>query len=408
MKRILDRIPRPPGALPARAQTWLLLGLTAAIAITLLTFPGPQPKPTQGPTAPSAVPEEGGALGVQTVESAAERMRETAAQQAERRLRRELGVPEPSPDGLPPAPTPVTAGSGSVGGQSAAPGHGPSADEQIEQEERLRRYRSLRTPPLVQSSRDQAAAETSEAATGREPIEVDNRLADPESDGSSADPTGVAEEESAASANPERPTYTLHEGEFLEAVLTNRLSGDFSGPVSAMVSADVYDRTRQRLLVPRGTRALGYSERVDDWDQGRLVVAFHRLILPDGGSVSLDRSPGLNQIGETGLKDIVNRRYVSTIAVTGAVGALAGLTSAASPERAFTSRFGAARLSAGSGLAGAAERLLERYLNRMPKITIREGHRLRIYLTADLRLSAYRARHGFAGQPRDFIQGDRP
>ena len=45
MKQILDKIPRPPGAIPARAQTWLLLGLTAAIVATLLLFPGQPERP---------------------------------------------------------------------------------------------------------------------------------------------------------------------------------------------------------------------------------------------------------------------------------------------------------------------------------------------------------------------------
>ena len=29
-------------------------------------------------------------------------------------------------------------------------------------------------------------------------------------------------------------------------------------------------------------------------------------------------------------------------------------------------------------------RILDRFLNRLPRITVREGHRVRIYLTSDL------------------------
>lgn len=399
MKRIVDRIPRPSGALPAKAQTWLLLAVTAVVALVLLTFPGPPVRPAAPDPAPVAA--DAGALGVTAVESATERIRAEADRRTERRLRQAPGVPVPPARGLPPAPTPVgTLPVDPLAGPAAATG--PSAAERIASEERMRRYHSLRTPPLVQSDRDSDDRSTVNERPDERPgapVEAPPVAAEEIPAGESAatgDEPSPDEPEAAAS-----PSYTLYEGEFLEAVLTNRLSGDFSGPVNAMVSADAYDRTRQRLLVPRGTRALGRAERIEDWDQSRLLVTFHRLVLPDGRSVALDRSAGLNQLGETGLKDIVNRRYVSTIAVAGAVGALAGLTQAVSPQGLYASRLGAARVSAGTGLAGAAERLLERFLNRMPKITIREGHRLRIYLTADLRLPTYdTGRDPYAIAPR--------
>lgn len=394
MKRIVDRIPRPSGALPAKAQTWLLLAVTAVVALVLLTFPGPPVRPEQPDPAPVAA--DPGALGVTAVESATERIRAEADRRTERRSRQAPGAPVPPANGLPPAPTPVgMMPADPVAGAAATTG--PSAAERIASEERMRRYHSLRTPPLVQSARDAGTGPTVDRRSDERPAAAVETL--PEvAEGTVAEGFADAGEEPPPEENEpspeepeasETPRHTLYEGEFLEAVLANRLSGDFSGPVNAMVSADAYDRTRQRLLVPRGTRALGRAERVEDWDQSRLLVTFHRLILPDGRAVALDRSAGLNQLGETGLKDIVNRRYVSTIAVAGAVGALAGLTQAVSPQSLYASRLGAARVSAGTGLAGAAERLLERFLNRMPKITIREGHRLRIYLTADIRLPTY-------------------
>ena len=157
MKRILNKIPSPPGALPARAQTWLLAGLTAVIAITLVTFPGQADKPRSAPSAKLETQGPGSPVGVRSVESAAQRMREEAARTAERRLRTELGVPPPREDGLPHPPVPVPAADDPY--RTAGSGHAEaaSAGEQIEREESIRRYRSLRTPPLVRSRRDEFA-----------------------------------------------------------------------------------------------------------------------------------------------------------------------------------------------------------------------------------------------------------
>ncbi len=167
----------------------------------------------------------------------------------------------------------------------------------------------------------------------------------------------------------------IREGSFLEAVLLTQLSGEFPGPVLAMVSVPLYSADRQRVLVPRGARVVGTARAVQDRDQSRLAVAFHRLLMPDESWIDLEFA-GLNQAGEGALKDRVSRHYFSTFAAAGAIGALSGLTLAgASPY--------GLRAGVGQGLGGSATSVLDRFLNRMPEITIRAGHRLRIWFTAD-------------------------
>ena len=182
---------------------------------------------------------------------------------------------------------------------------------------------------------------------------------------------------------PEAPPgwERIHEGSFLEAALVTQLSGDFPGPVLAVVSVPFYSADRQRILVPRGARVIGTAQAVSNQDQSRLAVSFHRLILPDGRWVSLDFH-GLNQAGEGALKDQVNRHYFSMFAAVGAVGVLGGLTAArGNPYEGGVAGF---RAGAGQGLDQAATRILDRFLNRLPTITIRAGHRLRVWFTSDV------------------------
>ena len=183
-------------------------------------------------------------------------------------------------------------------------------------------------------------------------------------------------------AAPEDPPgwERIHEGSFLEAVLVTQLSGDFPGPVLAVVSVPFYSGDRQRVLVPRGARVIGTARAVSNQDQSRLAVSFHRLILPDGHSVSLEFH-GLNQLGEGALKDQVDRHYFSMFAAVGAVGVLSGLTAARGNPYEGGAGFQA---GAGQGLGQAATRILDRFLNRLPTLTIRAGHRLRIWFTSDV------------------------
>ena len=199
-----------------------------------------------------------------------------------------------------------------------------------------------------------------------------------------ADPAPVRDDSSPArlGASEDPPGWErIHEGSFLEAALVTQLSGDFPGPVLAVVSVPFYSADRQRILVPRGARVIGTARAVSNQDQSRLAVSFHRLILPDGRWVSLEFH-GLNQLGEGALKDQVDRHYFSLFAAVGAVGVLGGLTAArGNPYEGGAAGF---RAGAGQGLGQAATRILDRFLNRLPTITIRAGHRLRVWFTSDV------------------------
>ncbi len=188
---------------------------------------------------------------------------------------------------------------------------------------------------------------------------------------------------SVASADP--PGWErIHEGSFLEGVLLTQLTGDFPGPVLATVAVPFYSADRQRVLIPRGSRVVGTARAVQDPDQSRLAVAFHRLLLPDGSWIDLEFT-GLNQAGEGALRDQVDRHYFSTFAAAGAVGVVSGLALAGG------SPFGL-RAGVGQGLGQSATSVLDRFLNRLPTITIRAGHRLRIWFTSDVLVPRPRTR----------------
>ena len=158
----------------------------------------------------------------------------------------------------------------------------------------------------------------------------------------------------------------------------NQLNGDFPGPVLASVAVPVYSADRQRVVIPRGARLVGAASAVGGQDQERLAVGFHRLIFPDGRWVRLPFL-GLNQMGEGALKDQVNRHYFAMFA---AVGVISGLTvRGADPYAGGRQGFQA---GVGQGLGQSATSILDRFLNRLPTITIRAGHRLRIWLTSDV------------------------
>lgn len=184
-------------------------------------------------------------------------------------------------------------------------------------------------------------------------------------------------------AAPDDPPgfHRIHEGSFVEAVLVTQLSGDFPSPVAAVVAVPFYSADRQNVLIPRGSRFIGTVQAVRDQNQSRLAVGFHRLVFPDGRWAAL-RFQGLNQVGEGALKDQLDRHYLSTFLAAGAVGLFSGLAQAgANPYDGVENQY---RLGAAQSYAQTGMQIMDRFLNRLPTITIRAGHRLRVWFTADL------------------------
>ena len=187
--------------------------------------------------------------------------------------------------------------------------------------------------------------------------------------------------------------YVIFEGATLDTVLMNRLDGDAVGPVKVLVSNPLYSHDHQHVLVPDGTIVLGEAKKIGSagfGQQRRIAVVFHRMIMPDGYTVDLDQFQGLDQIGEQGLKDKVNNHYLQIFGTSIALGVIAGAaegtqgggTLTGSGVQVYTS-------GAAASTSQAATDILDRFMQIPPTITIREGHRVKVYFTQDLLLPAY-------------------
>ena len=77
------------------------------------------------------------------------------------------------------------------------------------------------------------------------------------------------------------------------------------------------------IVIP-AVRSSGRHETSQALGETRLS-RFHRLLMPDGSTHSLDQFVGLNQIGDAGLRDQANQHYWSTFGATAAVRLISGL-----------------------------------------------------------------------------------
>jgi len=187
--------------------------------------------------------------------------------------------------------------------------------------------------------------------------------------------------------------YLIYEGSVLDAVLMNRLDGDAVGPVKVFVSNPLYSHDHQHVIIPEGTVVLGEAKKIGATgfgQQRRMAVVFHRLIMPDGYSVDLDQFQGLDQIGEQGLKDKVNNHYLQIFGTSIALGVVAGASEITQGGGSITTSGSQAFTNGAAGsVSQSAASILDRFIQIPPTITIREGHRVKVYFTQDLLLPAY-------------------
>ena len=166
----------------------------------------------------------------------------------------------------------------------------------------------------------------------------------------------------------------------------NAIQGDFTGPVEAQVTRPVYSRDLQRILVPVGTKVLGTSTGTEGPFQERLAVGFHRMIFPDGRWVALEGPGslwGLSAMGESSLKDQVDRHYFQAFGTAGAVGLLSALSQGQGGSQGYGVQ---SALSQNAGQLGL--QMMSRFLNRRPTVSIRAGHRLNIRMMTDVIIPA--------------------
>ena len=205
---------------------------------------------------------------------------------------------------------------------------------------------------------------------------------------------------------PEDFTYVLglHEGAVVSMAegyslatggpaFVNLHSASGTGNAMGGLTNAVYSHSRQVVLIPAGARVLGETKPVQAFGETRLAVTFHRLLMPDGRTYRLDEFTGLNQIGDAGLRDRVNQHYLATFGAAAAVGLISGLAQfvgnvglgGGDGDRTVVIASGV-----GDATSQATMQVMNRFLNRLPTVTIREGHRVKVYLTSDLELPAYR------------------
>ena len=392
--QLRDQRTQPPGVVAKQSQSYLIVGLSVVILLAVLfskNHAKPAAKPLQ--TAAVAPTTEASQRNVERFED------DLTAEQRQVEAERQAAADKNLPAG-------EQNGTGTANMQrplDTQPPRDPIADAERALAFKSR-FASNLVAPIVTPSHDNVARSPWEqnprTSVGSERASSP-ALLQPSMTGSGTARPRNANSSATSAANGKRPPevnlnsahgqpYVLFEGTILDTALLNRLVGDFAGPVKVMVTNPVYSQDRQHVLIPAGTFLLGDVQKVSATGERRLAVRFHRMLMPDGYSVDLDQFHGLDQAGATGLSDQVNNHYLQIFGASIALGVISGAAEATMYGSGYNIS-GPAMYEQGvaSSLSQSGADVLDRFINILPTITIREGHRIKVYLTQDMLLPAY-------------------
>ena len=181
--------------------------------------------------------------------------------------------------------------------------------------------------------------------------------------------------------------WVLQAGSVIPAALITGIRSDLPGLVTAQVTQNVYDSPTGRiLLIPQGSRLIGDYDADVAFGQSRILLAWNRLILPDGRSIVLERQPASDPRGFAGLQDGTNYHWggilkAALVSTLLGVGSELGSGNDGDLTRAI-------RRGTQDSVNRAGEQIVSRELNVRPTLTIRPGFPVRVLVTRDLVLGA--------------------
>lgn len=188
-----------------------------------------------------------------------------------------------------------------------------------------------------------------------------------------------------------RSPYELRAGFVIPATLISGINSDLPGQIVAQVSQDVYDTATGKFrLMPQGSRLVGaYSSNVA-YGQSRVLVAWQRIVFPDGKALDIGSMPGGDGAGYAGFNDQVDNHYArvfgSALLMSGVVAGAAFSQNHNAVTGTVTAPTAGSALSEALGqqLGQATAQMISKNLNIAPTLAIRPGFRFNVIVVKDL------------------------
>ena len=195
-----------------------------------------------------------------------------------------------------------------------------------------------------------------------------------------------------------RSDIELKAGTLIQASLLTAINSELPGQVIAQVTRNVWDtKDSEYVLIPQGTRLIGRYDSGISYGQNRVLVAWDRLIYPNGQSLRLEGMLGVDRAGQSGFRDKVNNHYLRTFGSVVLFSVVAAsVAKVDDQDRNRNNIFSTEsefKIALGKQITQLSNKYLDRALNLSPTLTIRQGYVMNVLLDRDIVLPPYADMH---------------
>ncbi|AFI04874.1 DNA type IV secretion system protein ComB10 [Helicobacter cetorum] len=198
--------------------------------------------------------------------------------------------------------------------------------------------------------------------------------------------------------NEHKLLRTITADRMIPAFLITPISSQIAGKVTAQVESDIFANMGRAVLIPKGSKVIGYYNNNNQIGEYRLNIAWTRIITPQGINIMLTNARGADVKGYNGLiGKVIKRNFerygLPLLTSTLSNGLLIGLTSAlanrqnkAGVGNPFFGDYLLMQLTRNTGMSinQVINQMLRQNARQNPIIIIREGSRVFISPNLDI------------------------
>ncbi|TWO21767.1 hypothetical protein YZ82_01910 [Campylobacter hyointestinalis] len=184
------------------------------------------------------------------------------------------------------------------------------------------------------------------------------------------------------STNEHRLYRTIRAGRMIPAILTTAISSDLSGIVTAQIEQDIYASMGRAVLIPRGSKAIGFYTNNTKIGHERLEIRWREIITPQGINIMLTDAIVADNMGMAGAVGVINNKYWERYGIAYSIstltnGIMLGIASKMNTNGSANNQYATEMYSnAKSDISSIVQDIMQQQSQIKPTIEIRSGSRI--------------------------------
>lgn len=218
---------------------------------------------------------------------------------------------------------------------------------------------------------------------GADPTQVNELLSDPNE--RFLRDAGDNQVVSAVALKLENQKTLVTQGTFITGVLETAINSDLPGLIRAVVDKNIYGRTGELVVIPKGSRLIGRYRSGLSNGQSRVFVVWSRLERPDGVVADLG-SPGTDRLGVSGLTGYVDNHYLERFGAATFLSIIGPVAAILADEIIGVRSQQTENILNGTqqSFSDTANTALQNSINRPPTIHVNQGEEITIFVNRDI------------------------